>query len=946
MPDNKSEHVVVRGARVHNLKNVSLKIPRNKLVVFTGLSGSGKSSLAFDTLYAEGQRRYVESLSAYARQFLGLMDKPDVDQIDGLPPAISIDQRSGSHNPRSTVGTVTEVYDYLRLLYSRTGTPHCPKCNKVIERQTVKQMAGQVLELPVGAQLLVLAPMVRDRKGEHKQIIKDAKVLGYARIRIDGAVYSINEAEKLVLDRQRRHSIEVVVDRYFIDEKPDRPRLADSLETVTRLSGGLVMVQNVETKEEWLFSEEFSCPDCSVSISSLEPRDFSFNSPHGACVGCTGLGTQQEIDVEAVVPNKGLSLAEGAIKPWSKSGRSRWYDRMLKALANKMNIPMEAPVKNLSKKEMDIILFGEGESILVKTRHGMWETTYEGVVPQLMRRYKETESDHTRREIGQYMIERDCLVCEGKRLKPEPLAVKVGGRSIDEVVSWSIEEALDFFKEIQRGSVESFGLQKQKIAKQILKEIISRVTFLRDVGLVYLTLDRRASTLAGGEAQRIRLATQIGSGLVGVLYILDEPTIGLHQRDNQKLIKTLVNLRDSGNTVVVVEHDEEMIRMADRVVDIGPGAGEHGGKIIFEGTPKQLEKSNTLTGQYLSGRKSIDMPRKYRSGNGNKLSIIGAKEHNLQDITVSFPLGTFVCVTGVSGSGKSSLINDVLSKALARHFHRAKTRPGEHEAIKGLKYLDKVITIDQSPIGRTPRSNPATYTGLFTPIRELFAATKEAQVRGYKAGRFSFNVKGGRCERCQGDGMLKIEMHFLPDVYIECDECKGRRYNTEALEVEYKGVNIADVLDMTVEHALSFYKAIPAVRDKLRTLNDVGLGYMHLGQSATTLSGGEAQRVKLATELSRRATGKTLYVLDEPTTGLHFDDVRRLLTVLQKLVDKGNTVLVIEHNMDVIKSADYIVDLGPDGGDKGGEVVVMGTPREVAKEKRSYTGKYLKKMLK
>ncbi|MFH1354490.1 MAG: excinuclease ABC subunit UvrA [bacterium] len=938
--------IVIRGARVHNLKNVNLKLPRNKLVVLTGLSGSGKSSLAFDTLYAEGQRRYVESLSAYARQFLGLMDKPDVDHIEGLPPAISIDQRSASRNPRSTVGTVTEIYDYLRLLFSRTGTPHCPECGRVVERQTIKQMTSQVLELPVDSQLLILAPLVRDRKGEHKQTIKDARMAGYVRVRVDGVVYTINEAEALALDRQKRHSIDVVVDRYFLEKKPDRPRLADSLETAVDLGGGLVAVQQIGGEEEWLFCEEFSCPDCGISMSALEPRDFSFNSPHGACPKCTGLGTQQEIDADLIIPNNKLSLAEGAIKPWSKSGRSRWYDRLLRVLAEKSGFDMNVPVYTLAEKDLKLILYGQNVPISVHTRGGMWDTAYEGVVPQLMRRYKETESDHTRVEIEQYMVERDCPACEGRRLKPGPLAVRVAGKSVHEVVTLSVSEALIFFQGMADGKEKTFSAQKQKIAKQILKEILARLMFLRDVGLGYLTLDRRAGTLAGGEAQRIRLATQIGSGLVGVLYILDEPSIGLHQRDNQKLIKTLQNLRDLGNTVIVVEHDEETIRVADQVVDIGPGAGEHGGKVIFQGTPKQLSRSNTLTGKYLSNRMNIEAPNKYRSGNGKKLTIVGATEHNLHDVTATIPLGMFVCVTGVSGSGKSTLVNDILSRVLARHFHRAKTQPGEYKKIKGFKYLDKVITIDQSPIGRTPRSNPATYTGVFTPIRELFAATEEARLRGYKAGRFSFNVKGGRCERCQGDGMLRIEMHFLPDVYVECEECHGQRYNAEALEVEYKGVTVANVLDMTVEHALNFFRSIGTVRDKLQTLNDVGLGYIHLGQSATTLSGGEAQRIKLATELSRRATGKTLYILDEPTTGLHFDDVRRLLAVLQKLVDKGNSVLVIEHNLDVIKSADHLIDLGPGGGDEGGRVVIVGTPQEVARAKDSYTGSYLKKVLK
>jgi excinuclease ABC subunit A len=940
-----ANEIVIKGARVHNLKNVTIKIPRDKLVVITGLSGSGKSSLAFDTLYAEGQRRYVESLSPYARQFLGLMDKPDVDQIDGLSPAISIDQKSTSRNPRSTVGTVTEVYDYLRLLYSRTGTPHCPKCGKIIARQTMKEIAGKVFSFPVGSKLLILAPIVRDRKGDGRAAIKEARIAGYARVRVDGTVYTLEEADNLSLDRQKRHTVEVVVDRYFLDAKPDRSRLLDSLETATTIGSGLVIVANTDTKEEVLFSQEFACVDCGINVASLEPRDFSFNSPHGACPECTGLGTKQEVDPDLVLPNKNLSLAEGAIKPWSKSGRSGWYERILEAVAKDQGFSMSSPIKDLSKKAIETILYAEDLPLTVATGRGGWNTTYTGVIPQLIRRYKETDSDHSRSEIEQFMIDTDCPVCHGKRLKPAPLSVFVGEKSIHDVVVMSIEEVLEFFKSLQTGKNEAFGKQNQEIAVQILKEIISRLTFLRDVGLSYLTLNRKAGTLAGGEAQRIRLATQIGSGLVGVLYILDEPSIGLHQRDNSKLIKTLKNLRELGNSVIVVEHDEETIRTADQVIDVGPGAGEHGGKIVFQGTPKQLEKSNTLTGKYLSGRLAIPAPKTYRKGNGKKLTIVEATEHNLRNVTVDIPLGKLVCVTGVSGSGKSTLINDILSQVLTRNLHRAKTHPGAHKEILGLEHLDKVITIDQSPIGRTPRSNPATYTGLFAPIRDLFAATEEAKIRGYKAGRFSFNVKGGRCEACQGDGVLKIEMHFLPDVYVQCDECHGQRYNAEALEVEYKGTNISRVLDMTVEHALTFFHAIPSIKDKLQTLTDVGLGYIHLGQSATTLSGGEAQRIKLATELSRRATGKTLYILDEPTTGLHFDDVHRLLAVLQKLVDKGNSVLVIEHNLDIIKSADHLIDMGPDGGDKGGHLVAAGTPREVAKVKESHTGQYLKKIL-
>lgn len=941
-----SSDIVIKGARVHNLKNVTLKIPRDKLVVFTGLSGSGKSSLAFDTLYAEGQRRYVESLSAYARQFLGLKDKPDVDQIDGLSPAISIDQKSTSSNPRSTVGTVTEIYDYLRLLFARTGVMHCPNCGRLVERQTIKQMAEQVIGLPKGTQLLILAPLIRDRKGEHKGVIQEAKTAGYARVRVDGTVYPVEEALQLQLDRQKRHTIEMVIDRYFLEEKPDRPRLIDSLETAARHGQGVVTIYDAQGKREWVFAQDYSCVHCGISMTAVEPRDFSFNSPHGACPDCTGLGVKQEIDGELVMPNPDLSLAEGAIKPWSKSGRSGWHLRLLESLADHLGFSMEVPVKELSKAVRDRILYEDSLPVTIRTGRGVWETTYEGVIPQLLRRYAETDSDHSRADIEQYMVERPCPTCQGKRLKPGPLAVQVGGKNIHDTVSLSIDASLGFFEELGRGQAVAFGAQQQKIAKQILKEITARLTFLRNVGLGYLALDRRAGTLAGGEAQRIRLATQIGSGLVGVLYILDEPSIGLHQRDNRKLIDTLLALRDLGNTVLVVEHDEDTIVAADHVVDVGPGAGVHGGRIVFQGSPAQLKRSATLTGKYLSGRMSIVAPDAWRKSNGRQLTIVEAMENNLQKVTVDIPLGVFTCVTGVSGSGKSTLINDILSRVLAREFHRAKTSPGKHKAVKGLEHLDKVITIDQSPIGRTPRSNPATYTGLFTPIRELFAATEEARIRGYQAGRFSFNVKGGRCETCQGDGVLKIEMHFLPDVYVECEECKGKRYNGEALEIEYKSINISDILNMTVEAALEFFRAIPSIRDKLQTLTDVGLGYIHLGQPATTLSGGEAQRIKLATELSRRATGRTLYILDEPTTGLHFDDVKRLLLVLQKLVDKGNSVLVIEHNLDVIKSADHLIDLGPEGGEGGGQIVATGTPRDVAKVKGSYTGHYLKRVLK
>ncbi len=946
-----TDAIIVRGARVHNLKNISVMIPRNKLVVITGLSGSGKSSLAFDTLYAEGQRRYVESLSAYARQFLGLMDKPDADQIDGLSPAISIDQRSATRNPRSTVGTVTEIYDYLRLLFARTGVPHCHQCGRVVKRQTVSEITDQILALPDGANVCILAPKVRDRKGEHKQVLREIQQAGYVRVRVDGTVYDLDEAMQLPLDKQKRHSVDIVVDRLLLDRtRLDRPRVADSVETATRLGDGVVIVENRTNNTDSVFSEQFACPACSLSLPELEPRMFSFNSPHGACPACTGIGTQLEVDPDLVIPNKHLTLAEGAIKPWSKRmGGSSWARWVLEAVAKKKQFSPDVPVSELPPEALRLVLFGAGEELFMV--HGddgtSFQTAYEGVMPNLLRRYKETDSDYARSEIERFMVQKPCPACAGKRLKPEALSVTVGGRTMQDVVRLTIEEGIEFFLglAVAERPHEAFGPREQKIAKQILKEITARLRFLLNVGLDYLTLDRAAATLAGGEAQRIRLATQIGSGLVGVLYILDEPSIGLHQRDNARLITTLKTLRDLDNTVIVVEHDEEMIRSADYVIDIGPGAGEHGGEVVFAGTPKALERSDTLTGKYLAGRMSVPVPRKTRTGNGRSLVIRGATEHNLKNIDVRIPLGKFVCVSGVSGSGKSTLINDILAKVLAKELYGAKELPGAHRAIEGLQHLDKVIVIDQSAIGRTPRSNPATYTGLFTPIRDLFAATPEAKVRGYDAGRFSFNVKGGRCEACQGDGVIRIEMHFLPDVYVECEECHGKRYNREALDITYKGVTIAEVLNMTVERAHEFFRAIPAIASKLAILEEVGLGYIHLGQPATQLSGGEAQRIKLATELARRATGKTLYVLDEPTTGLHFDDVRRLLVVLHALVDKGNSILVIEHNLDVLKSADWIIDLGPEGGEKGGIIVVEGTVRDVAKAKRSHTGRYLQETL-
>ncbi|HBG81919.1 TPA: excinuclease ABC subunit UvrA [candidate division CPR2 bacterium] len=937
------DKIVIRGAREHNLKNIDIEIPRDKLVVITGLSGSGKSSLAFDTIYAEGQRRYVESLSSYAKQFLGLMEKPDVDQIDGLSPAISIDQKSTSRNPRSTVGTVTEIYDYLRLMFARIGHSHCPLCGKEVSQQTSRQIIDKVLSWTDGTRIYVLAPIIKDKKGEHKYVFEALRKAGYQRVRVDGKVYDIEE--ELSLDRQKKHNIEVVVDRMIV-EPESAQRLAESIENALNLGEGVVYIQNANTDEEQIFSQNFVCLDCGINLPEIQPRNFSFNSPHGACPYCTGLGLKLEIDPDLIIPNKKLSLAEGAIRPWSRTtSKSTWYMKMLESIADNHNFNINTSVCDLPKEAMQVVLYGTGtDKIVVRnSRYDKipeFETTFEGVIPNLERRYKETDSDYIKREIEKYMAVHKCPQCHGNRLKPEILAVKVGKKSIMEIANLSISKAADFFSSLKLDEKERY------ISRQIIKEIQERLQFLINVGLEYLTLDRGASTLSGGEAQRIRLATQIGSSLMGVLYILDEPSIGLHQRDNIRLINTLKRLRDLGNTVIVVEHDAETIMESDHVIDIGPGAGEHGGKIIAEGSPKEVvANKNSLTGDYLSGRKEIGVPEKRRKGNGKDITIVGAAEHNLKNVTVSIPLGKFVVVSGVSGSGKSSLINDILAKRLAQVFHRAQTAPGAHKEIMGTKNLDKVINIDQSPIGRTPRSNPATYTGVFTDIRELFAATPEARIRGYKQGRFSFNVKGGRCEACRGDGIIKIEMHFLPDVYITCDECKGKRYNKEALEIRYKGKNIADVLEMTIEEASEFFKNIPQIKKKLETLNEVGLGYMRLGQPATTLSGGEAQRVKLATELSRRSTGKTLYILDEPTTGLHFDDVNKLLKVLQKLVDMGNSVLVIEHNLDVIKSADWIVDIGPEGGDKGGEVVAVGTPEQVAKSAKSYTGRYLKDLL-
>jgi excinuclease ABC subunit A len=935
-----ADKIVVRGAREHNLKNIDVEIPRDKLVVITGLSGSGKSSLAFDTIYAEGQRRYVESLSAYARQFLGLMEKPDVDQIDGLSPAISIDQKSSSRNPRSTVGTVTEIYDYLRLLYARIGVPHCPICGLEVVRQTAGQIVDQILELPAETRIMLLAPVIDDMKGEHRNVAHELKKAGFSRLRVDGTICDIDDFP--ALDKQKKHTVEAVVDRLAVDSEL-RQRLNESVEQGLGLSDGIIKVLQNDSGEELTFSEHYACPvHREISLPEIAPRNFSFNSPHGACPHCTGLGVRLEVDPEAIIPNRRLTIAEGAIRPWAKTtSRLNWYTKLLEGVAQTMGFSLDVPVLEMKPADLRTILYGTGETTINMKGPGgrVYHTTFEGVIPNLERRYHETDSEFVRKEIEKYMAERECPVCHGKRLKPEILAVTVGGKSIVDLTMLSIGQATTLFETIELNSKEA------QIAVQILKEIKARLSFLVDVGLEYLTLDRSANTLAGGEAQRIRLATQIGSSLMGVLYILDEPSIGLHQRDNDRLIATLIRLRELGNTVIVVEHDEDTIRMADYVIDVGPGAGEHGGEIVAAGKPEDLAKNpRSLTGQYLSGAKEIAIPTTRRHGNRKSIVVKNARENNLKGIDVEIPLGKFVTVTGVSGSGKSSLVNDIISKKLSQVFHRAGDLPGKHDEIVGLKNLDKVIAVDQSPIGRTPRSNPATYTGVFADIRELFAGTPEAKIRGYKAGRFSFNVKGGRCEVCRGDGIIKIEMHFLPDVYITCDECKGRRYNREALEVKYKNKNISDVLDMTVEEAVTFFENIPPIRRKFATLNEVGLGYIHLGQSATTFSGGEAQRIKLATELARRSTGKTLYILDEPTTGLHFEDVNRLLGVLNALTETGNSVLVIEHNLDVIKASDWVIDMGPEGGSGGGTILATGTPEAIAKVKGSHTGLYLKRI--
>jgi len=951
------EFIVIKGAREHNLKNIEISIPREKLVVITGVSGSGKSSLAFDTIYAEGQRRYVESLSAYARQFLGRMDKPDVDYIEGLSPAISIDQKGVSHNPRSTVGTVTEIYDYMRLLFARLGTPHCPKCGQPVERQTVQQIADSIMSLPEGSRISLLAPKVRRKKGEHKDVFEEARKSGFVRVRVNGTVHMLDELDDLNLNRQKWHYIEIVVDRLVIREDTEVSRVSESVEAALREGDGVVQAA-IEGGEEITYSEQFACIGCGTSLTEIEPRTFSFNSPHGACSECTGLGYKLEVDPDLVISNKALSLSEGAITPWSRGGpSSSWYVSLLESISSAHGFSAKIPVKDLPQESLDLILYGNGTkkvTIRHRTHRGRtysWDTNFEGVIPNLERRYKNTESDHTRQEIERYMAARPCRACGGARLRPEALAVKVCGLGIMEVCAKNVGHALNWVREIDpdipfEGPRKTLSVREKTIGNQILKEIEGRLEFLKNIGLDYVTLGRTARTLSGGEAQRVRLATQIGSGLTGVLYVCDEPTVGLHPHDDHLLIGTLTNLRDMGNTVVVVEHDEAMMRSADFIADLGPGAGEHGGNIVATGTIQDImDCPESLTGQYLSGRKKVPLPQERRPGNGLSLTVKGGSENNLKNIDVELPLGQLVCITGVSGSGKSTLIYDILYKKLAQLINRARDLPGKHQEILGLENVDKVINIDQSPIGRTPRSNPATYTGAFTPIRELFANLPEAKIRGYAPGRFSFNVKGGRCEACQGEGYNQIEMQFLPDVTVPCEICQGRRYNREALEVTLRGQSIADVLNMTVDRALEYFGGFPRIRPKLETLRDVGLGYIRLGQPATTLSGGEAQRVKLSTELSKRATGKTMYLLDEPTTGLSFEDCAALLRVLHRLVDGGNTVILIEHNLDVIKNADWIIDLGPGAGDMGGRLIATGTPEQVAKVKKSFTGQYLKPIL-
>ena len=938
------ESIHIKGAREHNLKNIDVTIPRDKLVVVTGLSGSGKSSLAFDTIYAEGQRRYVESLSAYARQFLGRMEKPDVDYIEGLSPAISIDQKTTSRNPRSTVGTVTEIYDYMRLLFARIGHPHCPNCGKPIARQSIDQMTERVLQIEDGKRILVLSPIVRGRKGEYKKLFKGLAKDGFVRARVNGEIHELTEG--IELDRYKKHNIEVVVDRLVMKEGL-RPRLTESMETALRLAHGLVIIKEIDG-QEMLFSSNYACPDCDIVLEELTPRMFSFNSPYGACPACSGLGKTFKVDPHLVIPDWNKSLRQGAIKSggWNTDKDDTMAMMFFTALSKKYGIDLDTPFKKLPKAHQDIILYGtNGETMEVTyTRDygsGTYKMPFEGVVNSIERRYKQTSSSGMKEYYESQMSYNECGECGGKRLRKESLAVTVGGINISDMAELTIDRCIEFVENLELTETEEI------IAKQIKKELISRLVFLNDVGLNYLTLDRQAGTLSGGEAQRIRLATQIGSYLMGVLYILDEPSIGLHQRDNGKLLKTLQRLRDLGNTLIVVEHDHETMLTSDYIIDMGPGPGVHGGEVVAHGTVHEIMKNGlSITGQYLSGRKKIDMPEKRKGTNGKYLTVVGAGQNNLKKIKVKFPLGLFTCVTGVSGSGKSSLVNEIIYKALARDLNRAHTKPGEYDEIKGMEHLDKVIDIDQSPIGRTPRSNPATYTGAFTMIRQLFAQTMDARAKGYKPGRFSFNVKGGRCEACKGDGIIKIEMHFLPDVYVPCEVCKSKRYNSETLEVKYKGKNIYEVLDMTVETALEFFENVPRIRNKMQTLYDVGLGYIKLGQPSTQLSGGESQRIKLAAELSKKATGKTLYILDEPTTGLHTDDVKKLLKIIMRLVESGNTVILIEHNMDVIKCADYIIDLGPEGGDEGGKIVAQGTPEQVAQNKKSYTGKYLKEVLK
>ena len=952
------EFIHVKGAKEHNLKSVEVNIPREKLVVITGVSGSGKSSLAFDTIYAEGQRRYVESLSSYARQFLGRMDKPDVDYIEGLSPAISIDQKGVSHNPRSTVGTVTEIYDYLRLLFARIGKPHCPKCGLPVQRQTIEQIVDALLNLPEDSRITLLAPKIRRKKGEHKEIFESARKSGFTRVRVNNEIMTLDEAETISLDKQKWHYIDIVVDRLIIRPDIETSRVAESVETALREGNGLLQIFQEDT-DDIVFSEEFACVSCGTSLPEIEPRTFSFNSPHGACNICTGLGYKLEVDPQLVIPNKDLSLSEGAISPWNRSGTSStWYLSMVESVASSHGFSAKTPVKDLESSSIDLILNGDSEKKITmkhKTRRGQvysWDTAFEGVIPNLERRYQKTESDYVRHEIERYMSARPCQSCQGKRLRPEALAVQVCGINIVDVTSMSISEGLIWVSEIDPMiNPETINVtlteRERTIGAQILKEIEGRLKFLDNIGLGYLTMDRTARTLSGGEAQRVRLATQIGSGLTGVLYVCDEPTIGLHPHDDHMLITTLSDLRDMGNTVIVVEHDEAMMRSADHIIDMGPGAGEHGGNVVATGTISEImDNPRSLTGQYLSGTKIIPLPGARRAGNGSTITITGATENNLKNVNADIPLGCLVCVTGVSGSGKSTLIYDVLFKKLAQVLYNARELPGSHKSISGIEHIDKVVNIDQSPIGRTPRSNPTTYTGAFTPIRELFANLPEARVRGYKPGRFSFNVKGGRCEACQGEGYIQIEMQFLPDVTVPCEICEGRRYNREALEVTLRDKSIADILQMTVDQALDFFWNFPRIRPKLETLRDVGLGYIKLGQPATTLSGGEAQRVKLATELSKRATGKTLYLLDEPTTGLSFEDCAALLRVLHRLVDNGNTIVMIEHNLDLIKNSDWVIDLGPEAGHNGGKVIATGTPEQLTKKKRSHTGKYIKDLVK